>query len=194
MDRIECLMSEVSEINDEDMRKMVIDCLYKAPDYFFRIPASSTGKHHPAYALGEGGLVRHTKAAIKIAIDLLSLEQNSTMDRDSIIAALILHDVCKNGPDTDSGYTEFSHPLYAADLVSRWRDDHPDMIIGTRERISEIIGMISSHMGQWNKDTKHKDPFTTPAILMKPRTREQQFVHTCDYLASRKYLIVDLEG
>lgn len=193
MDRIECLMYEISEIADSDIRQLVIDCMFKVPDYFFAIPASSTGKHHPSYALGEGGLVRHTKAAVKIAMDLLSLEQNSTMDRDSVIAALILHDVMKNGPD-NTGYTEFKHPLYAADLIGQWRDDHPDMVIGTRERVSEIMGMITCHMGQWNKDTKHTDPFTSPAVLPKPRTKEQQLVHTCDYLASRGYLTVNLEG
>ena len=37
------------------------------PDYFFRVAASSTGKYHPAFSLGEGGLLRHTKAAVRIA-------------------------------------------------------------------------------------------------------------------------------
>ena len=42
------------------------------PDYFFEVAAASTGKYHPKYAQGEGGLVRHTKAAVKIAYELLA--------------------------------------------------------------------------------------------------------------------------
>ena len=44
------------------------------PDYFFSVPASSTGKYHPSFSLGEGGLVRHTKFAVRIAYELFQDE------------------------------------------------------------------------------------------------------------------------
>ena len=42
------------------------------PNYFFEVPASSTGKYHPEFALGDGGLIRHTKVAVRIAYELLN--------------------------------------------------------------------------------------------------------------------------
>ena len=41
------------------------------PDYFFEIPASSTGKYHPEFASTTHGLVKHTKLAVRIAYELL---------------------------------------------------------------------------------------------------------------------------
>ena len=52
-----------------------------------------------------------------------------------------------------------------------------------------ICDLIASHMGKWNTGYKSKTE-----ILPKPKTELQKFVHTCDYLASRRYLDVDLEG
>lgn len=51
----------------------------------------------PPFALGEGGLVRHTLAACCWAKDLLQLEQYSILlpKADYILAALILHDSVK---------------------------------------------------------------------------------------------------
>lgn len=46
-------------------RKFVQTMLPAVPPYFYTVPASSTGKYHPRYTLGSGGLLRHTKAAIK---------------------------------------------------------------------------------------------------------------------------------
>lgn len=59
--KIEIFENELNLIKNVDLRKLVELSLQSAPDYFFTIPASSTGKYHPQYALGEGGLVRHTK-------------------------------------------------------------------------------------------------------------------------------------
>ena len=69
-EKINMFQREINYIKTERYReniKKLISCL---PDYFFEIPASSTGKYHPNYALGEGGLVRHTKVAVRIAYEL----------------------------------------------------------------------------------------------------------------------------
>ena len=47
----------------------------------------------------------------------------------------------------------------------------------------DIANCIHSHMGKWNTDYR-----TKREILPKPKTVVEKFVHTCDYLASRKYL------
>jgi len=166
---------ELSQIKNVEIKKYAEQALQVLPDYFFIVAASSTGKYHPSYALGEGGLVRHTKAAVRFAVELFGNEtvQNFTNDeKDMIITALILHDGCKHGLN-GSSYTVSTHPL---EVVKFLKENT------TQDKYSEIIySAISTHMGEWNKDYKtHKD------ILPTPKAKIQRFVHMCDYLASRK--------
>lgn len=95
----ETFRTELDTITNSNIRQFCIDMLEDAPDYFFTVPASSTGKYHPKFAQGEQGLIRHTKALVGIANDLLALEQfdfdNDT--KDMIRVAGILHDAKKHG-------------------------------------------------------------------------------------------------
>lgn len=144
------------------------------PDYFFRVAASSTGKYHPNYALGPGGLVRHTQAAVRIAAGMFVLTRYTEEEQDIIIAALILHDTFKHGR-IEQKYTCADHPVIAYRMVLENMTNCP--------RYEDIAKAIHSHMGQWNKDYR-----TKREIMPKPITPVERFVHTCDYLASRKYL------
>ena len=170
--------SELNTIINLNIRKFCVEMLDDAPDYFFVIPASSTGKFHPKFAQNEQGLIRHTKALVGIANDLLSLEQyNFDPDtKDMIRVAGILHDAKKLG-DNGSQWTVFDHPIIAADWV---RNSKSETV--SQDVKNEIASMIVSHMGQWNTDKR------SDCVLPKPVTDVQKFVHMCDYLASRKHL------
>jgi len=194
MDKVAILRKELDFINDELLREFVEYCVDEAPDYFFTMPASTTGKFHPAYTLGEGGLIKHTKAAVKIAKDLLSLEQNQHLNADQIITALILHDSIKKG-NNGSTYTVTEHPLYAADFIGKKIDEFEveyevdcEELEDLRLQVTSIQRLIKSHMGQWNLDYR-----LGKEILPKPQEEDEKFVHTCDYLASRKYLTCEVE-
>jgi 23S rRNA maturation-related 3'-5' exoribonuclease YhaM len=182
--RIQEFSKELGYISSPAIRSFVAAVLKEVPEYFFHIPASSTGKYHPAYALGEGGLVRHVHAAIGIARDLfeMSPEEFSTPDRDCIIAALILHDCMKNGDGSDP-HTVTNHPSLMADKVVQFSlADHPDWQLRS-EDVYIISTLIETHMGRWVEDPK-----TKMVVLSKPKTAMQKWVHLCDYLASRKHL------
>ena len=93
--------TELNYIKNDRIRSSVEVLISKIPDYFYKEAASSTGKYHPAFSQGEGGLLRHTKAAVKIANTLLN---NDTIgykftkdEKDLIILALIMHDTVKRG-------------------------------------------------------------------------------------------------
>ena len=73
-DKIKIFQREIGYIKSDRYRENIKKLISWLPDYFFEVPASSTGKYHPKYALGEGGLVRHTKAAVRIAYELLNDE------------------------------------------------------------------------------------------------------------------------
>ena len=56
---------ELETFKHDDIRKFAEVLIDNAPDYFFHVAASSTGKYHPKYALNDGGLMRHTKAVVR---------------------------------------------------------------------------------------------------------------------------------
>ena len=109
---------EIDLIKDPKLQCFVTHCLINLPDYFFTMPASTTGKHHPQYSLGDGGLVRHTKAAIGIVEQLLQVDfiSEKIPKKDLVYAALLLHDGVKK-KSADSQYTAFEHPLLARDFI-----------------------------------------------------------------------------
>ncbi|MBO5710730.1 MAG: HD domain-containing protein [Rikenellaceae bacterium] len=178
---MEHFIKELSFIKDDKIRQQTEKLLESVAPEFFQAAASSTGKYHPSYALGEGGLYRHTCAAVGIAADLLGLEcyQNKFDDnaRDYIIAAIILHDSCKSGICWDSKYTKHDHPIQAAKFVEMNLEGEEN-----EEFVSNVSRLVASHMGQWNVARWDR------TVLPKPEQEDEIFVHTCDYLASRKYL------
>ena len=182
------LEKEIHWIRDENINKFAAYCVDNLPAYFFIVPASSSGKYHPSYALGTGGLLRHTKAAVAIAHEPFNLEmfqkQFSQMEQDLIILSLILHDGKKQGEGNGS-HTVFDHPLYAANFVKQCNIES-SLLTDEQEKI--VCNAISSHMGQWNS-TRYSS-----VKLPKPSDKIQKFVHMCDYLASRKFLEVNFEA
>ena len=52
-------INEIEYIQNDLLRNIVIDVLDNSPECIVHIPASSSGKYHPKYSLGEGGLMRH---------------------------------------------------------------------------------------------------------------------------------------
>lgn len=177
---------ELTFIKSDRIRKDAEVLIEDLPDYFFTVPASSTGKYHPRYALGDGGLLRHTKAACRIAFELLNdpcIGDKYTKDeKDLMILALMLHDGVKSG-FVKSEYTKFEHPLLAAEFV----ESHIDSIDLSDEEIEFVCECIKTHMGPWTKDYQGNE------VLEKPHTKYQNFVHMCDYLASRKFLEVEFD-
>ena len=188
MNKINCFKQEISYVKDEKLKEDLNILINLLPDYFFEIPASSTGKYHPDFALGNGGLVRHTKVAVRFAYELLN--NNTTgckftdHDKDLIIIALTLHDGLKSGLNHDK-YTKFDHPL----LISKYIMENKNKLSMSIDDIRKVCSMIESHMGEWTYDSYNKKE-----VLPKPKTAEQRFVHMCDYLASRKFIYVKFVG
>lgn len=46
----ELFTTELSYIKDDSLKKSLVEILKLLPDYWFSVPASSTGKYHPEYA------------------------------------------------------------------------------------------------------------------------------------------------
>ena len=187
MNKKEQFFDEIQYIKDnryKELAKALVECL---PDYFFHEAASSTGKYHPRYALGDGGLLRHTKAAVRIAYELLQdpLIGNKYTERekDLMLIALIMHDGFKRGLKEET-YTRFDHPLIAANYIY---ENRSKLALNDEDALF-LKDVISSHMGAWNKDSY------TGLELPIPKNKWQNFVHMCDYLASRKVILVPFDN
>lgn len=186
MNKVLMFEKEFSYIKDP---KLIIDAKYLVdglPDYFFSVAAASTGKYHPKYAQGEGGLVRHTKVAVRIAYELfqnpLIGDKYTDRDKDLAIISLIIHDGLKLGKE-QSKYTKTEHPLLSAEYVKECTND----LSMEEEDIEKIVKMVSSHMGIWNKDYNGNE------VLPIPHGKLENFVHMCDYLASKKFIQVEFD-
>ena len=67
-------LSQDELIKDEELANALSKIIELLPDYWFVEAASSTGKYHPSYALGNGGLLRHSKFAAKLAYEMYNDE------------------------------------------------------------------------------------------------------------------------
>lgn len=189
MEISELFKEELSRIKDDEIRGFAKESLDLLPEYFSYIPASSTGKYHPQYALGDGGLVRHTKAAVRIALALFgnktTTSKFSDRDKDLIVAALLVHDGTKSGIEKTK-YTKTEHPLLCvAHLTSELNTKFPGKYTSI---LGEVRSLIECHMGEWNKDYQGHE------ITPLPKTPMERFVHMCDYLASRKIIEINFDA
>lgn len=181
MDKLEIFKRELAFIKSEEVKEKVKELIGKLPDYFFSVGASSTGKHHPNYAQGKGGLIRHTQAAARIANDLLNLEmfKGLSEEKDHIIAALLLHDGLKHGENHEP-YSRADHPIIMSNFIMNELEGSELAYI--------LSDLVLTHMGQWNTGHRSKEE-----IMPKPTSKIQSFVHLCDYLASRKFFEFNFE-
>ena len=77
MKNIKLFERELNLIVDEELRMITKAYLdEKVPPYFWEIGASSSGKYHPKFSQNDGGLVRHTKAVVMFAEELLRMSVN----------------------------------------------------------------------------------------------------------------------
>lgn len=184
---VEVFNKEYTYIKSDRYKKCAKELIGLLPDYFFEVQASSTGKYHPSFTLGEGGLVRHTKVAVRIAHELLennSLGHKFTDDeKDLIIMSILIHDGMKHGKNKEK-YVRFDHPLIICDYVK----ENKDKLSLNDNEINFITSVVSSHTGEWN--TNYYSNVTLPL----PKDKYQRFVHMCDFLASRKFLDVKFDN
>ena len=176
MKNIKLFERELELIMDEELRMVVkAYLLERVPDYFWTDGASSSGKYHPQFAQGEGGLVRHTKAVVMFAEELLRMSSYAYMRdayKDYVIAACILHDTAKYGIGEYDKKEYKNHATNAAKAFAEYAEQVMDY------KPSEfLLNAIASHMGQWS--TEKED---------RPFTNIDRCVHMADYMASRSFI------
>lgn len=179
-DRLKMFANEIGDIYDKDLKELATELIANADDYFFTVPASSSGKYHPPFDLGCGGLVRHTRCVAFMAMSIAESHCMSTLDRDSLIVAAIAHDIKKQG-NGNGNHTVFEHPIYAKNYVLEIHKKINSAV--PVDVVEKIANAVHSHMGKWGHDKefiKGNNPLPMPS-------NEFEFaLQTADYIASRK--------
>lgn len=180
---------ELKYINSSKFKLFARWLLRIAPEKFYTMPASITGKYHPDYAKGEGGLARHTAAAMRIAKSLFESKQIDLLSQDIILVSLLAHDMMKYVDGELSSM--FDHPLLVTKHIEEQMESDNEAL---DDDICFVYNMywndyikkaIESHMGIWN--TKEGIDVKLPL----PKSNISLFVHECDYLASRSFIEIN---
>lgn len=179
-EKIAYFAPEIGKIYKKDLQEALTRFLTEeVPEYFWTTAASSSGRYHPTISLGEGGLIRHTKAVAQMAIKITELysfgEAPNQVLLDTVIVASILHDSFKygkTGPHTEEGATAFkNHGQIAASAWENFCYRHDYVFLNPIEKA------IKSHMSKWGGT--HFTKMTLP---------EEQIVCLADYVTSQKFL------
>jgi len=171
-EEVERRMPALSLIEDREVRQATLDITGVAPPYFWIVPASTSGYHHPL-CQETRGLWAHTLMVVGAYQRLVdSYEERGLIthaERDLGLAACILHDQRKEGePLRPKGSSTSDHDLKMADVV--------------RDRMGDrVADAIASHMGPW---------YDGPA----PGTPLQDLVHNADMMASTANVTVKVPG
>lgn len=183
-EKIEKMKEALEYITTPEIKEFAKRVVESLPDYFFEIPASSTGKYHPNFSLGEGGLYRHTLGIIRLGADVLytldMFKKYSIFEKDLAIVAWIAHDGWKRGlNENPEEHTQTLHPKHAVEAL-KGNENLKGLI--AEEQFDILCNAIASHMGQWSK-----------GVLPKPKTSLEKIVHLFDYIVSRKYIEVNFD-
>lgn len=157
------------ELIDGFVQTYVIDAFCNhAPEYFWEVPTSSTGKYHPEDERGEHGNWLHTKRVFyQYDLHSESLLRGGVItetQRNRGRAAALLHDLFKYGyPEREGEHTVNYHDILNASFVRQ----HTELD-------DEVARIIETHNGPW-----HLGPF--------PRTLHEWAHHFADQSAAHSY-------
>ena len=148
----------VETIDPEPLARCVTSLLASASSRFWTDPASSTGKYHPDYDNGFGGLVRHTVVVAAMAVDGCRRYGREDL-RHVVVAAALCHDLWKNGASWGK-YTVRSHGPIASEKVSEKISSFPEI---ARE-LDLVSYAVAWHYGIWCKP-EARPPFSFMPLL-----------------------------
>jgi hypothetical protein len=188
-EKIDLFEKEIAYMEIENIKDFFKKAITLVPDYFFEVPASSSGKFHSSLECGFGGLVYHTRSVAKVANYLVNLQQYKSklneVEKDCVICATLLHDCLKHDWENKTGFSVHQHPVLSAEFVKN--DNRLAGIVS--DEIRTMIGdAVASHSGEWTTSKRSK------IVLPSPQTLVQELVHLSDYIASRGDIHILFEG
>jgi hypothetical protein len=183
------LLAEINLIVDESIRSFVRSILIRN-DLFWKIPSSFSGKYHPSDEHGEGGNVLHTKRVVRIAMHMSESYSLSQEEKDIVIAACLLHDVCKGVHDGESDDCRYDpmHPYTVGKFIFFCQEkdkkfaseSESSTLFLSEDIVQSILRLVRCHLGPWS-----------PIPETYPITYLDYIVHLSDNIASKIHLIIE---
>lgn len=183
------LLQEINLISDETIKSFIRSLLLKS-EYFWDIPSSFSGKYHPYDEHGIGGNVLHTKRVTRIVAILADSYNLSPEERDIVLAAAIIHDICKGKKDNGAEHPCYDpmHPYTVGKFVEKCRskdkqnnsDSDSSTLYLSEEIVQSILRLVRCHLGPWS-----------PIPETFPITYLDFIVHLADNIASKMHTVIE---
>ena len=183
-DKLKLFANEFAYIKNVNLRKFAEEIIANAGDWFFVEPASTSGKYHPKFSLGEGGLMRHTRCVAYWATAMAESFNMSQEESDLLVIAALAHDIKKHD---DNGRFLRNHPILASDYVCEIMEKFSEDVI-TNEQVQKICCAVAAHMGKW-EGTREWVKDTTKELFPMPKNDFEKALQAADYIASRKVVL-----
>lgn len=183
-DKLRLFANEFAYIKNVNLRKFAKEIIANAGDWFFVEPASTSGKYHPKFSLGEGGLMRHTRCVAYWATAMAESFNMNQEESDLLVIAALAHDIKKHD---DNGRFLRNHPILASDYVCEIMEKFSEDVI-TNEQVQKICCAVAAHMGKW-EGTREWVKDTTKELFPMPKNDFEKALQAADYIASRKVVL-----
>ncbi|MHA1232869.1 MAG: HD domain-containing protein [Candidatus Helarchaeota archaeon] len=172
--RLSLLSNELGLIQNKAIKELIRKILILAPNYFWSIRSSNKGMHHPIDENRKEGLILHTKRVVYLANQLCRMENIKGIERDKLLGAMIIHDICSRGIENEPlSYSPNEHPFYIRKLTKN---------LNNLKHYDEIISIAEGHFGRW-----------TPKEYRIKGNKLTKLGHIADYIASRKEIYIQID-
>jgi hypothetical protein len=168
---------------DLNLKAFTQGMLAQVDDAFWTAPASISGKYHPPFDQGEGGLVRHTIVCAAFALE--ALRRYKRMELKSVVlCAALMHDTYKRGIPPRK--YDPNHGAVAAEQMVVFGRQHPECA----GEIHMAAYGCQNHMGIWSQS---KESGPSP-LDFRPEDDQRDYaivaltVTEGDYFSSRKLI------
>jgi HD domain len=175
------------QLGDEKRSTSILELLqeFPIPEQFWTASASTTGKYHPSFSVGEGGLVRHTLVNMYWVRRWANFTGAKDADVSVALAAAALHDSYKGGYSAEWTTTVPDHPFIAASEIRKFAQANAAND-GIRAKWFEVATAVWTHMGRFTAnpaDPKNKEfnPWTLDQM-----TEAGKLLALADYAAAQK--------
>lgn len=185
-EKVELFKRYLDLIENIELRKFIIYVLLKAPESFYTLPASVSGKYHPIEHTKKGGLVKHIIGSLKIAECFLSRKKFEDVKKDIVYSALILHDIGKY-----NGYK--NHEIVGYNFVLQQFKDYENSynkeLKSIYDDVDFMLYLIATHMGEFGIE-KEKLIYYQNSNDKEKIEKYAMIVQMADYISSRRDVII----
>lgn len=155
------------------------------PEHFWKASASTTGKYHPTFSVGPGGLLNHTVLNMYWCWRWANFFGSKPGVLATAVAAAALHDTYKGGYVDDWNTTVPDHPFIAANEIRKFAQLNAENE-GIRDRWYEVADAIWTHMGIFSADPRRPVNREFMPVTLDNMSEAGRIVALADYAAAQK--------